>query len=361
MSTQTNGSLNNNLVPLHQGTVFEDIQAFLSKCRKKSESTANAYEKGLVMFFDWITQGKNSLSQLAPSDLQIKNSTLIRYQDYLIENTDYSNSSINKYMSSLYSFYQFLEINHYDVKAEHMRVDMLYIDKNKNKHGEMNDLEAKVIREYVRTQKKGVEKAVLIRMAYTTSFRKSELLNLEWNDIKKHRSQDVYVVRIVAKGKKDNEIAISEDLYAELLTIKEQKYYQRYNDNKVFHLSKTTIQNMMNDLRNHLQFNDDKGVVFHSFRNVMGGWLEDTGAALTEIQEHMNHSNMETYLEHYKHKTKDFSNSPSVRFEEEIGDDIFDGLGEAELLELIKSQRGGVLAQLKMSAKKLIENKEMEI
>lgn len=150
-------------------------------------------------------------------------------------------------------------------------------------------------------------------------------------------------------------------MYDELLIIKDQKYYQRYTDNKVFHLSPTTIQNMMNDLNENLQFHDKKGVVFHSFRNVMGGWLEDNGAPLEEIKEHLNHAaNSKTYDEHYRHSKKDFTNSPSVRFEEEIEDDIFECLGEEDLRELIMGQRGAVMSQLKLSAKKIIAQKETE-
>lgn len=347
--------LPSNVTGLHSGSVYEDILAFLSKCKKKNESTAYIYEKGISMFFMWYKN--KELNELTKEDVNVRNATIIRYQDYLIKSDKYAPSTINKYMSSIFSFYEFLEINEYQVKAEHVKVDMLYVDKNKNSHGEMNDYEAKLIRNYVRAQKKGIEKAALIRMAYTTSLRKSELLNLTWNDIKKHPTQDVYIITVVQKGKKDNEVPISEDLYNELLTIKEQKYYQRYDDSKIFHLSKTTIQNMMKDINENIDLHDDKGVVFHSLRNVMGGWLEESGSSLNEIQEHFNHSDMSTYINHYKHRTKDFTNSPSVRFEMEIDDNVFDDMSKEELLELVRGQKGGMLSQLKLAANKIKEER----
>lgn len=348
-----------NVTGLHSGSVYEDVLAFLSKHRKKNESTAKNYEKGLIMFFMWYRN--KQLIELQREDVEVRNATIIRYQDYLIETGKYAANTINKYMSALMSFYDFLERNDYPVKAEHVKIDMLYVDKNQSRHGEMNDYEAKVIREYVRSQVKGIEKAALIRMAYTTSLRKSELLKLTWADIKKHPTQDVYIITTIQKGKKNNDVPISEDLYNELLSIKEQEYYKRYTDDKIFHLSKTTIQNMMKDINENVALHDDKGVVFHSFRNVMGGWLEDRGGSLNEIQEHFNHSDMSTYINHYKHKTKDYTNSPSVRFEMEISEDIFDELSREELLELVKSQKGGVLSQLKLSAHKLVDDKDESV
>lgn len=344
-----------NITGLHSGSVYEDVLAFLSKHRKKNESTAKIYEKGLAMFYMWYRNKR--LIELQRDDVEVRNATIIRYQDYLIESDQYAANTINKYLSALASFYEFLERNHYPVKAEYVKVDRLFVDKKQSRHGEMNDYEAKLIREYVRPQVKGIEKAALIRLAYTTSLRKSELLKLTWTDINKHPTQDVYIITTIQKGKKSNDIPISEDLYNELLTIKDQEYYQRYDDNKIFHLSKTTIQNMMQDINDNVSLHDGKGVVFHSFRNVMGGWLEERGSSLNEIQEHFNHSDMSTYLEHYKHKTKDYTNSPSVRFEMEIKEDIFDELSREDLLELIKSQKGGVLSQLKLSAHKMVEDK----
>lgn len=354
-----NNKLHMNVTGLHNGSVYEDVLAFLSKCRKKNESTAKIYEKGLSMFFMWYKN--KQLIELGREDVEVRNATIIRYQDHLIETSKYAASTINKYMSSLFSFYEFLEINDYPVKAEHVKVDMLYVDKNKNSHGEMNDYEARLIREYVRPQKKGIEKAALIRTAYTTSLRKSEILSLTWDDIKKHPTQDVYIISVVQKFKKNNEVPISEDLYNELSLIKEQKYYKRYKDNRIFHLSKTTIQKIMKEINENIDLHDEKGVVFHSLRNVMGGWLEESGSTILEIQEHFNHSNPSTYIEHYKHKTKDFTNSPSVRFELEIDDNVFDDMSKEELLELITTQKGGVLSQLKLAANKMKEERVVSI
>lgn len=356
-------AVTNNVVGLHQGTVWEDIQAFILKYEKRNESTAAIYEKGLRMFYQWYKNGKD-LEQLTPDDLIVKNSTIIRYQDYLEKNTDYAASTINKYMSPIFKFYEFLEINGYDINAKHVKVDLL--DAETNKHGELNDQEAKMIRGYVLKSKKGIEKAAFVRMAYTTSFRKSAILNMEWTDIKKHPTHNYYIAKVIDKGNKERVMPISEDFYNELLEVKKQPYYARYTgskSSKIFNLSKTTIQNMFNDINDNFEFNGEKRVVPHSLRNVMAGWIEESGGKVEEIKDQLGHASFDTYFEHYRHEHKDLSNSPSLRFEKDIADNVFGGLNREELLELIMSQKGGVLMQLKMSADKMVNekmNKESE-
>ncbi|QWU14417.1 Site-specific recombinase XerD [Paenibacillus sophorae] len=346
-----------NVTGLHKGSVYEDIQAFLLKCKKKNESTADVYERGLKMFFRWYKD--KDINKLTEDDIQVKNSIIIRYQDFLETGYNYAPRTINKYLSAIFSLYEFLEVNGYPINAQHVKVD--FLKAKSNKHGEMNDQEAKEIRDFVKnTRSKGLEKAAFIRMGYTTSFRKSAILNIGWDDIKKHPYHDYYEVTVIDKGDKERVQPISEEFYNELLQIKEQKYYRRYNDNKVFHLSKTTIQNMFDDINEHFEFNGGKKVVPHSLRNVMAGWIEESGGKIEEIKDQLGHSSFDTYFEHYQHSHKDLSNSPSLRFENEISNDIFNELNREEFLELIMSQKGGVLMQLKLSAKKMIENKEDE-
>ncbi|WP_157793922.1 tyrosine-type recombinase/integrase [Paenibacillus donghaensis] len=345
----------NNLVGLHQDTVGEDIQAFLSKYKKKNESTSVIYEKAIRMFFMWYRS--KELNELTTDDIIVKNATIIRYQTHLEENTPYSNTTINKFMAPIFSLYEFLETNDYPVKKASVKVDALDVDDNK--HGEMNDAEAKLVREFVLTQKKGVEKAALIKLAARTSFRKSAILNLTWGDIKKHKHNDYYEVTVIDKGKKSNTKPISEEFYKELLEIKEQQYYNRYNDNKIFHLSKTTIQSMFKGINEQFNFNDDKGVVFHSLRNVMTGWIEETGGSIEDMREQLNQSGYGS-LKHYIHG-KDLSNSPSLRIEKEVSDNIFEGLSKEELIMLITSQQGGIVSTLKSGAQKMIDRKESKI
>lgn len=366
MNTQANASYNN-VVGFHQGTVGEDIHTFLYN-RKRNKDTSASYERSLNMFFKWWVD--KDINMLTIKDIKVNYATMLRYQTYLselpIEGTEgeyYSNSTINKFISPIFKLYEFFEKNEYKdtdgdyIKKAHVTIDFLPVEENK--HGELNDAEAKLIREFVLPQRKGIEKAAIIKFASRTSFRKSSILNLTWDDFKKNKNNDYYEVTGISKRNKKSTKAITVEFYNELLEIKEQPYYSRYGDNKVFHLSKTTIQTMIKNINEHFSFNDEKGIVFHSLRNVMAGFIEETGGSIEEIREQLNHTGYSN-LKSYMHKKKDLSNSPSLRIEREIPDNIFDGLTKEECIELMLEQQGGLLMQLKMSAKKLIENKEME-
>ncbi|MNI51272.1 site-specific tyrosine recombinase XerC [compost metagenome] len=243
----------------------------------------------------------------------------------------------------------FLEKNDYDVKSVTTRINPLADDSVRC--GALYTHEAEKMADIIIDTVKGIEKSALIRMAYTTSFRKGSLLRLEWDDIVKHPNNKYYEVTVMGKGGKKHTVPISEELYQYLLKIKDQKYYARYNDNKIFHLSTGTIQDMMGYLKNKLGIPEQRNVVFHSFRNVasMYGTLE-------EAKEHYNHSSYNV-TEKYRHKDNDMSNSLSLRIGEKIEDNIFDQLSKEEIIQLIMKQNEGVVHQMKRDAQKMVNGK----
>lgn len=344
-------SLNNNLVGLHTKSVNEDIETHLNSF--ESRFTSNTYRNRLVKFFMWY-RGKN-LASLKEDDLQIRNADILRYRNFLKELKDedekrfYTNTTINNFIAAIQSLYTFLEKNDYNVKAIVTQIKPLSDDSEQC--GRLYTHEAEQMAVIAEGTVKGIEKSALIRMAYTTSFRKGSLLNLQWTDIIKTESHDYYEVNIIGKGGKKHVMPISPDLYDYLLKIKEQPYYKRYNDNKIFHLGTKTIQNMMDYLKSELKIPKERNVVFHSFRNVasMYGTLE-------EAKEHYNHSSYNV-TERYRHNDNDLSNSLSLRIGNQIEDSIFDELTKEELVEIILNQHEGAVFQMKREAKKIKEGK----
>ncbi|MGM1044864.1 MAG: tyrosine-type recombinase/integrase [Bacillota bacterium] len=343
----------NNVVGLHTGSVYEDILTHINSF--ESSFTSQNYKNSLTRFFMWM-RGKE-LADLTEEDLRIRNADIVKYRNYLKEIKDeegerkYSNNSINNNIAAIQSLYSFLEKNEYNVKVIVTKIKPLADDSKRC--GTLYTHEAKKMADLISSTKKGIEKSALIHMAYTTSFRKSSLLNIEWDDIVKHSKYDYYEVTVIGKGGKRHVVPISSELYNQLLQIKEQTYYKRYTDNKIFHLSNTTIQEMMEYLKEQLNISPDRNVKFHSFRNVasMYGTLE-------EAKDHYNHSSYNV-TEKYRHKDNDLSNSLSLRIENKIKDDIFENLSKEELIEIILKQHDGAIFQMKREAQKLIANKEM--
>ncbi|QWU13385.1 Site-specific recombinase XerD [Paenibacillus sophorae] len=334
-----------NVVGLHAGSVWEDIQTFIGQFISKN--TQGNYSRSLEQFFMWY-RGKK-LNELVADDLPIRNADMIKYQKYLREHeADYTNATINNVIEAIRSLYRFLKINDYEVNPDATKVKPLPNDSERC--GELYVHEAEEWANIVLATKKGQEKSALIRLAYTTSFRKASLLAIEWDDIKLNLSGNYYEVTVVGKGGKKHTVAISIELYNELLKIKEQKYYARYNDNKIFHLSLHGIQDMIDYLREETGIPPERNIKFHSLRNVasMFGTLE-------EAKRHYNHSSIVVTEKSYRHKDKDMSNSISLRIGKEIDYGVFEELSKDQLIELIKEQEFVIQMGMEKRAKEVVK------
>ncbi|MBD8839472.1 site-specific integrase [Paenibacillus sp. CFBP 13594] len=343
---------NASVVELHSRRVYEDIMTFIKKF--ESKHTQKNYERSIRNFFLWLPVNKE-IEFLTVDDLKVRNADMVRYQNDLKEHeADYTNITINNYISPIQSLYEFLEINEYPINSKHTKVDSLSDD---SEHaGALYLNEAEEMAEIVlKDRKLGQEKSAFLRMAYTTSFRKSSLRDLKWNDIKLSSNGSYYRVTITGKGNIKHTVPISKDLFKELVKIKERPYYKKYNDDRIFHLSNTTIQDMMDRLREEMKFPEERNIKFHSFRNVAAGF-----GTLEEAKQHLNHSNISTTETYYRHINEDLSNSISLRMEEKIEDGVLEQLTKEELIRIIVNQNYGSLTQIKREAYQIVNAKEKQ-
>lgn len=339
----------NNVVGLHQNNVNGDIKVFIGKFQSKY--TQRNYERSIRSFFMWFKN--KEIEELTEEDVLVKNKDIVGFQTYLRNHeADYSNIYINNIIAAIQSLYSFFEINEYPVNSKYTKVDVLSDDSERC--GALYLDEAETMAQLVyEDRKQSQEKSALIRLAYTTSFRKSSLLNIKWSDIRKNPIANHYLVTTIGKGGKKHEVPISCELYNELIKIKEQPYYSRYNDNKIFHLSNNTIQCMMNNLKEKMNIPPTRNIVFHSFRNVAAGF-----GTLEEAKKHLNHSNIGTTENYYRHTMTDYSNSISLRMEDRIDDSVFDGLSKEQLIQIILNQGQGNVFQMKKEAREITNSKE---
>ncbi|WP_211749676.1 site-specific integrase [Paenibacillus sp. Marseille-Q4541] len=340
----------NNIVGLHNGSVHGDIRTFLDSF--ESKYTTRNYERSLKNFFMWYKN--KSVNELVKEDLHVRNADMLRYRKFLKDHpADYTNNYINSIIAAIQSLYEFLERNEYDLKASHVKLKPLPDDSVRC--GSLYANEAEEMSQRVLCTTKGQEKSALIRLAYTTSLRKSTLLSITKDDIVLHPSGNYYELTAIGKGGEKHTVPISHEMYRELVKITEQEYYAQYNDGKFFHLDKMTIQNMMNKLKDEMNIPTERNIVFHSFRNVaaMFGTLE-------EAKTHYNHSSIVVTDKYYRHYSDDQSNAISLRIEDKIEDQIFEELSKEELIKLIESQNQGLLFQMKREARDIITNRPVE-
>lgn len=332
-----------NVTGLHNESVYADIQSFINSFTSKH--TQKTYERSIRLFFMWYT-GK-SIEQIAPDDLPIKNAKFINYQTYLRNHErNYSNTTINNMTAAIQSLYKFLEINEYNVKALYLNLKSL--KENPEHAGSLNFDEAEHMAQLVLKQRKGQEKSALIRLAYTTSFRKSSLLSLKWSDFT--YKGNYYEIKVIVKGGSQQIKSIPVELYDELEKIKNQPYYAQYDDNRVFHLGNKAIQAMMDSLHEEMEITAERNIVFHSFRNVAVKF-----GSPREAQQALGHKNINTTIDHYDRETRDLSDSLSMRMHNKIPNDVFMSLSKDDLIKLILEEESGVLMRLKMKANELVK------
>lgn len=343
----------NNVVGLHTNRVFESISAYLLKVERRSKATRYNYEVAIRRFFMWYKN--KTLEELKVEDLDILNERMIRYQAHLLDDYDYGNNYVNTLVAPIVKLYEHLSRNRYNVRAEDVRLDKLPDDGES--HGKLTVKEAETMAQLAMKQKKGQEKATLIRVAYTTSFRRSSLLHIKWSDIYLDPNSQNYIVKIVGKGNKKHSRPLSPDLYNEMLKIKEQTYYKKYNDDYVFHLSENTILAMMKKLKEEMNIPKERNIVFHSFRNVAANYIKETGGDIEEIRNQLGHSNYAS-LKHYMADDEDYANMAGIRMMEDIDDNILGKLSKEELLQIINQQNESIKIILQREAKKIISKKE---
>jgi integrase len=334
----------NNIVGFHTGTVYEDINTFLNSF--DSINTSKGYEYNLRTFYMWF-KGK-PLEMLNKDDLHIRNADMLKYRKYLEgHEADYSNGTINRMIAAIQSLYVFLETNDYDVKSAVTKIKKLSDDSERS--GFFHASEIEQIPSILMGTVKGFEKTMLVKMAWTTSFRKASLLSIEWDDIVSNEDTGNYKVTTIGKGGKKHSVDIPVELYEELLHMKEIDYYAKYQDNKVFHLSTTTIQAMMDYIKTKLNISDARNIVFHSFRNFasMFGTLE-------ELKKHYNHSSIVVANKYYGRDEKNKSSDIGLRISDKIEDSIFEELSKDQLIALIMGQHEGSVFQMKRDARRMV-------
>jgi integrase len=314
----------NNVVSMYTNEVYEDIKAFLGEITIHSEKTKVAYEKNIRQFFEIMCSKK--IEHLSKDDLVFKRNDILKFRKILVDK-GYANGSINQKLSSIKSLYNNLESNEYKLNTSIFNIKRL--KNNPNSYGSLSQTEAERFAEMALTERNlKNEKRLLILFAIRTSFRLDEILNVTWNDFE--YVNGVYTVKTIGKGQKKNKTAISQKLYNELLMIKNEK------SKKVFQMDEKTINRTMDRLRKKLGISQERNIVFHSFRGVAIDWELETTGDIRKAAQQGNHSSIETTYRHYINKSKDYTQVPGVRMEEEIDLSFLDGLTVEDFKEYIR-------------------------
>lgn len=316
-----------NVVQLNQNenkNVYATIHTYLLRKGQDSDNTRKTYERAIRDFFR--TMRSKDLEQLVEEDLIFNKEQTEAYQVSLKEH--YKGTTVNNAITAIKECYEKLEDNGFDVKASWFKLDR-YDEHDKESYDTLTHEEVCNIIDLVSYTRKGTEKALLVRLAYATAFRKDSLLTSTWSSIVK--IEDQWYMKVLGKGNKWSHKKLTDDLYNALMEHKEES-----KGEKIFELTTKTVNKMMNYIRENMDFGDRK-IVFHSFKKASINEVNIiTGGDIKAMQSHGDHADATTTLNDYMAKKK-IEDLVAVDVNAHVPVDKFDELSKEELVTLLKN------------------------
>jgi len=270
------------------------IDSFLSYMKIEkiaSPSTIYGYNKELRKFFDFII----SINIL---DINLISTRIIRqYFYYTKENRGLGQSTISKIISTIKSFFNYLEEEEIIIKNPTRKIRVP--KKICRIPSVMSKYEVDLIIKSVdfapfRCHKNNVRDKLVLSLLYYTGIRKSELLNLNWTDINLSRS--TIIIRR-GKGGKDRLIPLHKEVTRLLDEYLEKRLPLKTEALIIGEQGRRMCKcSFVNLLKMYLAISGlkRKGYTAHSFRHSFATHLVEAGVDLFKVQKLLGHASLDT-------------------------------------------------------------------
>ncbi|WP_025909294.1 tyrosine-type recombinase/integrase [Priestia flexa] len=267
--------------------VYGFTQKFFDKLSPKTKKT---YKSSINNFFGFSRS--KQIGELTHSDLQVTIHDFDEYIHYTLYNSELSAATINKNLTGVRSFLTFLH-------SRGIVKDISYLPAVNNLpfsskgYSSMTDEEVYRLMDMCKNEVRfSLEKELLIKTAYDTCLRKSEVLNLEWDDFFEFDSEYM-AFDGVGKGNKVFKRKITKKSYEKLLEIKKE------NHKKVFNIPDTELTKSMKRMISALDGGKQRRLVFHSIRKAGAKYhYRNTNHDISFVQRLLGHSNPMTTMKY---------------------------------------------------------------
>ena len=280
--------------------------AYLQFERNMSINTTESYYLDLKYYIEFIVYDKN-IKSIDKINSSIVKSYLKTITKFNYEN-NYSNSSINRKISSLKSFHKYLYINN---KSKLNTANLFQSVKQERKIPlTLNFEEINSILNKINIEKtNSLRDKCIISILYSCGLRVSELLSLRLTNI--NFTDDV--IRVIGKGKKERIVPLGKRSKQDLLNYIEterpvlarKKNSQGYLflSNRGNALSRKTTWNIVS--KHSKTCFPNKNISPHTYRHSFASHLLEGGADLRVVQELLGHSSIST-TQIYTHVDKTY-------------------------------------------------------
>lgn len=317
--------------------VYGTIHTFLLRKGQNSKNTRDTYERAISDFFK--TMRNLELNQLVEEDLIFTKKQIVSYQVALKEK--YKGATVNNAITAIRECYKRLEDDGFAVDTKWFNLER-YDEHDSESYDTLTHEEVCAVIGLVSKTRKGSEKALLVRLAYATAFRKQSLLDLKWSSIV--NINDIWYLKTIGKGNKLSHKKLSKDL---CLALEAHKVNSK--GEKIFELTKTTVNKMMNYIRENMDFGD-RNIVFHSLKKASVNEVNIiSGGDIKAMQAHGDHADAKTTLNDYLAK-KNMEELVMVDTNTIIPVEKFDEMSKEEVVNLIKSMDRSTIIRLLQKA-----------
>lgn len=260
-----------------------EYRNYLTSIRKYPDNTVNSYLSDITIF-------KEYLSSLKINYLKV-DKDIIREYLKVLGNSNYKSSSINRILSSLKNYYDYLEYKHLIEYNPLKDLNRPKKEKRLPNFINNNDYEKIIKKSLERTDFIGRRNTLLLELLYSSGIRISEALNIKIKDINMSDKS----IRILGKGSKMRIVYFGEyakEYLEEYLKARNSSLeYLFLNKNNTLLTRRGAEYIISNLVKTSLL---KKKVTPHTFRHSYATEMLNNGADIRSVQELLGHSSLST-------------------------------------------------------------------
>lgn len=286
--------------------LIEKYLEYIEKELNYSKMTKIDYESDLRIYKDFLNERNFNY-------LKINKNEIMEFLKYL-DSLKYENRSISRMLSSIRSFYNYLE----EIKLVDSNIFKRIRNPKVNKKlpNYLSVVEIENILDSINEDTIiGIRDKCLIELMYSTGLRVSEVSNLLIKNIDLNDKS----IRVMGKGSKERIVYfgdVSLNLLNKYLNIRNE--FIKHNDieylflnNNGEYLSRQSIEYIVNKVMKKSLINHK--ISPHTLRHTYATHLLDNGADLRSVQELLGHENLNT-TEVYTHVSKEYLRNEYLKY-----------------------------------------------
>lgn len=264
----------------------ERYKDYLRYEKNYSDYTINSYSMDILEFYEYLKRENIGYKSVEYSDLRF-------YLMYLKDEKKDSNSSIDRKLSALRGFYNYLASKRIVLNNVFLLVSGLKKDKKLPRYFEYNELEELFKIPDLNTPL-GQRDRLILEMLYATGVRVGELVNIKVSDIDLSRK----TIIILGKGNKEREVTYG-DYCEEILKLYLHDGYNKINKTNSLYiflnnnggvLTERGIRYILNQIIDKTSLT--KSISPHVLRHSFATHLLNEGCDLLTVQKLLGHASI---------------------------------------------------------------------